>query len=252
MATILGSTGVTFPDLTVQTSAAVGGTATTANTQTFNSTGTWTKPSNVSRAYVQIWGAGGGGASSPPHNYRGGGGGAYIEFQCPVSYLAATVTATVGAGGTAGGGTGGTSSFITTTAINGKTTFSAYGGQGGNAGTQLSASGGGSLGTPTGLISGFDLGATGGNYVDFTWSQGNPPAIWGGGQGAYAETSQSTYGNGGNSFFGGGGGGATSTAPGTSYYGGDGGSSGVAGTAPGGGGGAGAAGAAGRIIVTCW
>jgi hypothetical protein len=71
-------------------------TPVTVDVQTFNSTGTWTKPSGgQTMAYIRVWGGGGGG-----HNYIwAGGGGGYNEVIVPLSYLAATATATIGAGG---------------------------------------------------------------------------------------------------------------------------------------------------------
>lgn len=247
MAIVANNTSIVFNDSSVQTTAFVG----SANTQTFNTTGTWTKPGGVSMARIQIWGAGGGGGGDnrPGGPRNGGGGGAYMEVICPVSYLASTVTATVGTGGSGialgTGGSGGTSTFTLSTAINGRTTFSAYGGQGagGNSGY-----GGGSLGTPTGVSYYFDVGG----YDPNQDGSGREPRVWGGGIGAYSEPSQSTYYGAASSFYGGGGGGGQNVGAGSSFYGGAGGGSGSAGTAPGGGGGYNAAGAAGRIVVTCW
>ena len=103
-----------------------------ADIQTFTTAGTatWTKPSNKTVAWVRIWsgGAGGGsGARQATTSGRGGGaggaGGGYLETFIPLSLLGATVTVTIGAGGTAGtaistdstvgssGGLGNTSSF---------------------------------------------------------------------------------------------------------------------------------------------
>jgi hypothetical protein len=83
MASSLNGTGVTFNDGTQLNTNSV-------NVQTFNSTGTWTKPSGgQTMARVQIWGGGGGGSRN-----GGGGGGAYQEVTVPLSQLN-TQTATV-------------------------------------------------------------------------------------------------------------------------------------------------------------
>ena len=105
--------------------------------QTFNSTGTWTKPSGgQTMARIQVWGGGGGAWRSSSANNAGGGGGAYVEITLPLSYLAATVTATVGAGGAGAtvnngsGGQGGNSSFTLASSWDGINTLIAYGGGG--------------------------------------------------------------------------------------------------------------------------
>jgi hypothetical protein len=261
-------------------------TGSTANVQTFNATGTWTKPSGVSMAKIQIWG-GGGGSGRAASGGGGGGGGAYNEITVPISYLGATVTATVGTGGTAGtsqnvtGGVGGSSSFVLATAYNSISTLIAYGGGGGigTASGGAGGGGGGSLGagaagatvgnSPKGgeggsgvfksssttnvcnatYGDGFDGGGGGSGDDRNTTSVVGHQSVFGGGGGGGAQS------NAGGSVYGGGGGAGTGAA-GASLYGGAGGAAGSAGTAPGGGGGAtnaaGGAGAAGRIIVYCW
>lgn len=193
------------------------------DTQTFNSTGTWTKPSNTtasSRCFVQIWG-GGGGANSDGGGGEGagGGGGGYAEFWVLASALGSTETATVGAGGSLNTN-GGNSTFSSHTVTGGKKPAS-----------QSTADAGGAVsGAPSG--SAFAGGAAG---VASTFG--------GGGGGSYGLAA-------GGSVWGGGGGSGRFGTAGTSVFGGSGGASGAAGTAPGGGGGWGQAGAAGRIIVT--
>jgi len=201
--------------------------------QTFNSTGTWTKPTGgQTMARIQMWGGGGGGCT----NYSGGGGGGYNELVVPLSSIN-NQTATVGAGGagsTTNGGTGGASSFV----VDGVTRY-AYGGAGG--GNSNYGGGGG--------VSGISAGAFApGEYTPF-------PQQWIGGKGGGAGCT----GPGSHSIFGGGGGYGAVGGSYTSLYGGNGGGVGVVGAQPGGGGGgrnggggAGAAGGAGRIIVTCW
>lgn len=96
MPTQTGQYGVTFPDGTLQTTAAFGnGTATVF---TFNASATWTRPSSGAMTRIQAWGGGGGGGAG----YGGGGGGGYNEYSIPTALLAATVNITVGAGGSGG------------------------------------------------------------------------------------------------------------------------------------------------------
>jgi hypothetical protein len=115
---VLTSNGTTW------TSAAPAGGA--VNTQTFNSNGTWTKPSTGSMARIEVWSGGGGGARNTSSNPAwGGGGGGYVELVVPLSTLSSTVSVTVGAGGTGrtgstGSGTaGGSSSFGTLAVVQG-------------------------------------------------------------------------------------------------------------------------------------
>jgi hypothetical protein len=246
----------------------------TANVQTFLSTGTWTKPSGVSMARIQLWGGGGGGRSGNG-NYPGGGGGggAYVELVVPISYLASSLTATVAAGG-AINGQGGDSSVSFSTAYLGRSSVVAYGG--GPGGYQLGGSGsggggGGSTGAG-GAGNGYTSGGAGGGMINGVdgGGYGYPTAcaatvvnslFGGGGGGVEGQT-------GANSLWGGAGGGggsitnpgATASGGGTSIYGGNGGAgsngTGSAGTQPGGGGGGargtGAVGGAGKIVITCW
>ena len=244
MSVILGSTGITFPDATTQTTAATGGAI---NVQTFTSSGTWTKPAYAagSRVLIQAWGGGGSGGKSS--NAAGGGGGGYNERWITLSALGATETVTIGAGGTAvttsstNGNTGGTTTF--------GSWVSAYGGgpgsgAGGGGGAQLSAGGLGSSGAPWTAIQGDGNSPYAGGWIvggSGGAGQVGLPSVWGGGGGG---------GQGGGNFAGGassfgGAGGAGSTA-----------SSGTAGSQPGGGGGAtstgtaSGAGGAGQVIIT--
>lgn len=91
------------------------------NVQRFTSSGTWNKPSGASRVLVQVQGSGGAGGgaatTSAGQTSAGAGGeaGAYAESWYDASALTASVTVTIGAGGTgvvAGtGNNGATSSF---------------------------------------------------------------------------------------------------------------------------------------------
>ena len=114
------------------------------NVKTFTTSGTYTKTPGTSHVRVRVWGAGGGGANTSTAGQAGGGGcgGGYSEGYLDTLEIA-TLTVTVGAGGSnvaAGvngtGGTGGSSSFgsiIVATGGTGSTPTSAGGvGSGGN------------------------------------------------------------------------------------------------------------------------
>jgi hypothetical protein len=141
--TTIGSAGITFLNTTSQNTSGL------INVQTFNASGTWTKPSGYSansRVLIQTWGGGGsGGRNGTLIGYTaGGGGGGYNERWLLLSVLGATETVTVGAGGTArttnlDGVTGGTTSV--------GSLINAFGGAGGQqvVGTPLGGGGGGQL-----------------------------------------------------------------------------------------------------------
>jgi len=148
--------------------------------QTFTSSGTWNRPSGITKVMVYVvggGGGGGGGTSSGRSGGGGGGGGCAIEFLDVSSTSSATVT--IGAAGAAGasrstGGTGGTTSFASL--------CSATGGVGG-AGTANSVGKFGGAG-----------GAGANGSINFT----------GGGGVSGAAGGSRTGGAGGSSFFGGG------------------------------------------------
>jgi long-tail fiber proximal subunit len=86
--------------------AAAGGSC-APDIQTFNASGTWTKPACGTVARVECWGAGGGGGGyENSGSYMiggGGGGGAGIVSIVPYVTLGATETVTIGNGGSGGG-----------------------------------------------------------------------------------------------------------------------------------------------------
>jgi hypothetical protein len=242
MPSSLNGTGVTFNDATTLNSNSV-------NVQTFTSTGTWTKPTDgKTMAFIQVWGGGGGsGRHGIASATGGGGGGGYNEITVPLSYLASSVTASIGAGGSAAtvvntnAGSGGDSTFALATAWNGATTVGATGG----------------IGATYNVCSGGFDGGSGGKPRTQTTITALYGYEWLGGNGVSYGSSLGVYNS---SYYGGGGGGRPSVVPaGQSMYGGAGGVNGAAGTQPGGGGAGsntnntvGGAGAAGQITVTCW
>jgi hypothetical protein len=211
--------------------------STGSNVQTFDASGTWTKPASGTMALVQVWGGGGGAARiNTASQNSGGAGGGYNQYTYLLSSLAATVTVTIGAGGagrtgsSGSGSDGGTSSF--------GTLVYAYGGGG------AAYASGGYGGTPRQTGSAISCSSS----IPVSWEP-----LWGGGYGdGDAVKKGAVYG---------GGAGATPSGAGAgvSAFGGNGGAVNTAGTQPGGGGGGnsaangnGANGAAGRVIVTVW
>lgn len=260
--------------------------------QTFNSTGTWTKPTGGQKmARIQVWGGGGGGSRQTANNAAAGGGGGYNELTVPLTYLAASLTATVGSGGAGAttaatsGGNGGSSAVPLASAWQGLSQVFAGGGAGG---TTVPGCGGGPTGSATAgtglpgtplLVTGLYWDGTTNNLMyagigagsaiaNIGSSQAVSGAFHGGGGSKYI-TSAVGLNVGGSSLYGGGGGSfgqsvsAVLEPGGQSVYGGTGGSASNAvanaGVQPGGGGGAsgtatvnGGNGAAGRVVITCW
>jgi hypothetical protein len=253
-----------------------------ATTDTFNSSGTWTKPSGYganARAFIQVWGGGGGGRySGASPSGSGGGGGGYSERWIALSDLSATETVTIGAGGTAGTASGGAGGNTTFGSI--LTGYGGGSGSGGGAGAHTGGSGGGQLSAGGNGAAGSVAPNPGQPWINFTTglcgSQDTPMSrgggyasagghgFWGGGGGGGGGGNPGFAG--GKSYYGGGGGGSGASsgaapAGGIAVIGGNGGTGGVgsgaatAGVQPGGGGGgsytgSSGAGAAGRVIIT--
>ena len=189
--------------------------------QTFDSSGTWTKPDDTKLIRVECWGAGGGGDNAS----HGGGGGAYTEGWFDAADIAATVSVTV-AGATSLRSSGGSSSF--------GTHLSAEGGSAGQVEVNGENGLGGSAYGIHGVI-GYAGGGRIGRYTGISYSR-EEDSVYGGGQG-----------KGGNSVYGGAGG-----RGGRSVHGGRGGygsGASVDGSRPGGGGNYNGGGGAGRVRV---
>lgn len=71
-----------------------------SNTQTFNSSGTWSKPGSGTAAVIQLWGAGGpGGGGNWDWGGSGGGGGAYVLDVMYLSSMSGSYSVTIGSSG---------------------------------------------------------------------------------------------------------------------------------------------------------
>lgn len=81
----------------------------------FSTSGTWTKPANLKKIFVQAWGGGASGSGVSDDSIRsasGGGGGGYDEMWIPAYLLEATETVTVGAGGASESATNSNSTIV--------------------------------------------------------------------------------------------------------------------------------------------
>ena len=136
--------------------------------QTFTSSGTWTKPSGITKVIVEVQGAGGGGScDSSINNANTGAGGGYAKKFLNVSSIS-TSTITVGSGGAgiAQAGTpnaGGASSWV-----DGTNTITGNGGPGGSPNSNASANRSAAGGTATGG----DINIQGGPSSSYFYSNG--------------------------------------------------------------------------------
>lgn len=225
-----------------------------SNIQSFVSTGTWSKPSNLglnSQVFVQLWGGGGSGGASNDFRPASGGGGGYYQYGFfSASVLGTTELVIVGAGGSSVAGlnvvgiTGGNTVFGSLSSL-----LTGYGGGPGNS-TGANSGGGGAGGIfgPGVGPSGSNGGVAGSNGVSSLFSSGGGGYLVGsqdalvatGGGGGAAQ-------NAGNTIYGGAGGGGAlpgggAGTGGISQLGGNGGAgnvsvAGIAGGLKGGGGG---------------
>lgn len=124
--------------------------------QIFTSSGTWNRPSGVTRILVRLVGGGGGGAAPGPDFGAGGAGGGYSEKLIDVSAIS-SVSVTVAAG-VAQGVAGQTTSF----------------------GSHCSATGGAASGGAPGVGSGGDINLAGGRSPGAGATGNTAPIIWGG------------------------------------------------------------------------
>jgi len=138
-----------------------------ASVQTFTSSGTWTRPSGITKVIMEVQGGGGAGSrsDSTDTSRHGGAGGGYAKKFLDVSSIS-TSTITVGAGGAAtssndtAGGDGGFSKWA-----DGTNTITANGGGGGLTTSNTPTAGG------TGV--GGDVNIQGGNSTSGQQSTGN-------------------------------------------------------------------------------
>ena len=112
--------------------------------QVFTSSGTWTRPSGITKVIVEVQGAGGSGSVAAEASNNGGGGGGYAKKFLDVSSISSS-TITVGSGGasnTSGAGNAGGAS----TWSDGTNTITGGGGSGGSTSTGAGTAGGSASG----------------------------------------------------------------------------------------------------------
>lgn len=130
--------------------------------QIFNSSGTFTAPSGITKIFVSMVGGGGGGGASDTVGSGGGGGGGASLLNYPYTVIVGNnYTVTVGAKGLgiigSTGGNGGQSIFDTVLIVNGGNGGVRNGGSGGTGGASISAN------SLTGIASG--SGGAGGGII---------------------------------------------------------------------------------------
>jgi len=204
--------------------------------QVFTSSGTWTKPSGLLYADVEVVGGGGGGGGADaasggnPVAAGGGGGGGYSRKLINNSALGATEAVTVG-----GGGSGGNGTTATNGSTGGTSSFAAH--------CSATGGGGGALNNSTASVSAAAAGGGG------SGTGGNSNHVGGGGScGIVVSGTVAAGGSGGSSYMGGGWAGRLADGQGEAggNYGGGGGGGRGTGTS----GQAGGSGSAGVVIVT--
>lgn len=195
----------------------------TMDRQVFTASGTWTKPAGGTQALIECWGGGASGGKATTNTAGGGGGGgAYASKMIALASLSASVSVTVGAGGTAqttaltAGNPGGDTSFGSVLSAfgggAGAGSGTATNGGGGGGGSQAAgAAGSGSAGDSTGGAGGTPRGSLGAA----TWGAGNTAGDancnsfgGGGGGGGDSVIGTDVGGAGGAALLGGGGGGS--------------------------------------------
>jgi len=169
--------------------------------QTITATGTWTKPTGVTKVIVEVQAGGGGGGNNggPGGVYNGGsgGGGGYARKFLDVTNID-TATVTVGAGSPVTVA-GGTSSFAKLAGSGSFTTITCAGGGGGYTAGPGTTQGNGGVGAAVPTTGDFNVGGgngtgggsgdnnvAGGSYLGVTSHIGsgvNPPTALGYGQG---------------------------------------------------------------------
>jgi len=122
-----------------------------ASVQTFTSSGTWTRPSGITKVIMKVQGAGGGGSHGTQNS--GGGGGGYCEKFLNVSSIS-TSTITVGAAGAAvaSGATGNGGDGDSSIWADGTNTVTAGGGDGGDTTTYVVSDGGTATGGDVNIV----------------------------------------------------------------------------------------------------
>ena len=114
-----------------------------ASVQTFTSSGTWTRPTGITKVIVEVQGAGGSGSKLNGSSASPGAAGGYAKKLIDVSSISSS-TVTIGTGGAAktsdgNGNSGGSSSWA-----DGTNTITCTGGSGGSNSTSLTSTVGGS------------------------------------------------------------------------------------------------------------
>lgn len=175
----------------------------TAKSDVYTSSGTWSKPSGVTFVQVQLWGAGGGGGSGAigtSANAGGGGGGAGSNiYTFPASTVPNSVTVTIGAGGS--GGAAQTAGSGAAGSAGGNTTFgsllTAIGGSGASVTTYNPGGKGGGDGLASVNVGYGNAGASQDGLATYSGE-------YGGGSGGNGNQGGGNFGSsGGNSVFGG-------------------------------------------------